>query len=113
MKPLVKSCTQYLRESLTGDEASRLGELGIKTQLNDLDEISYEITEHFSKDPEVQDLIKKLEERLRVLSKEFDQKYIYDPDEMQAAAEQMMEYSHGEEPNIHATVEMVAAWGMV
>ena len=114
MKQLVKGIGQYIKESEENDR-EELASMGFidKVELTDRDEILDAISEHFSQDPEVQDLITKLEHRLRALSEEFDQKYLYDSDEMQAAAEQLMEYSHGEEPNIHATVEMVAAWGMV
>lgn len=114
MKQLVKGIGQYIKESEENDR-EELASMGFidKVELTDRDEILDAISEHFSQDPEVQDLITKLEQRLRALSEEFDQKYLYDSDEMQAAAEQLMEYSHGEEPNIHATVEMVAAWGMV
>ena len=112
MKQLVKGIGQYIKESEESDELASMG-FTDQVELTDRDEILDAISEHFSQDPEVQDLITKLEQRLRALSDEFDQKYLYDSDEMQAAAEQLMEYSHGEEPNIHATVEMVAAWGMV
>jgi hypothetical protein len=114
MKQLVKGIGQYIKESEENDR-EELASMGFTDQveLTDRDEILDAISEHFSQDPEVQDLVTKIEQRLRALSEEFDQKYLYDSDEMQAAAEQLMEYSHGEEPNIHATVEMVAAWGMV
>jgi len=112
MKSIVKTFNGYLNESTDQEELASMG-FSDKLELTDRDEILDAINEHFSQDPEVQDLVTKLEQRLRALSEEFDQKYLYDSDEMQAAAEQLMEYSHGEEPNIHATVEMVAAWGMV
>jgi hypothetical protein len=112
MKSIVKTFNGYLNESTDQEELASMG-FSDKLELTDREEISDAVTEHFSQDPEVQELVTKIEQRLRVLAEEFDQKYSYDSDEMQAAAEQMMEYSHGEEPNIYATVEMVAAWGMV
>jgi 2-methylcitrate dehydratase PrpD len=115
MKSIVKTFNGYLNEGLSHEEEGELHSMGFsdRLELTDRDEISDKITEHFGQDPEVQELVTKIEQRLRVLAEEFDQKYSYDSDEMQATAEQMMEYSHGEEPNIYATVEMVAAWGMV
>lgn len=112
MKQLVKGISQYIKESEESDELASMG-FTDQVELTDPDEILDAVTEHFGQDPEVKDLITRLEQRLRALSEEFDQKYIYDSDEMLAAAEQMAEYSHGEEPNLYATVEMVAAWGMV
>jgi hypothetical protein len=112
MKSIVKTFNGYLNESTDQEELASMG-FSDKLELTDREEISDAVTEHFSQDPEVQELVTKIEQRLRVLAEEFDQKYSYDSDEMQATAEQMMEYSHGEEPNIYATVEMVAAWGMV